>query len=419
MNITLLSYGSRGDVQPFLALAVGLQKAGHAVVLAAPQRFEGFITGFGVRFAPLAGDPAVLSQIFNDAGRNPCRMVRGMMRYLLAIAPEVVKGARQALQDADLVVHGFLFTTGAHSLAREMDIPDVSVQTFPMFAPTRAYPSVALSGAYPGWVNYFSHWFSTQIFWYGGNAGYRQLRRRSPADFPAKLYWPFRPSDARLPTPLLFAFSPTVVPVPEEWRKAHIHVTGSFFLDHPEYRPPEPLECFLAADEAPVCVTFGSMVNREVERVARAVMDALLQNGSRGIFLTGWGGWKPERPPTHTLFLESVPHDWLFARCKMIVHHGGAGTTAAGLRAGIPNVILPHAADQPFWGRRAAACGAGPQPLRLKTLTPDRLVKAFDQAASDEMRSRAAEVGHFIREEDGVGTAVRLIERHAAAYREM
>jgi sterol 3beta-glucosyltransferase len=416
VNITILTYGSRGDVQPFLALAVGLKKAGHHVTLAAPYRFVSFIEEYGIPCAPLAGDPDELSILFNDAGGNLYRMLRGMQKHLFSIAPEVVRGARKALAGADFLIHSFAFTTGAHSLAREMGIPDVSVQGFPMFVPTRAFPALGMPVRVPGWMNYASHWMSTQIFWHGGNLGYYQLRRNSPTDFPKKLYWPFRPAPDRAATPLIFAISPVVLSQPLEWNQPHIHVTGYFFLDHPEYQPPEELSRFLKQGDPPVCVTFGSMVNREAEHIGRAALEAVLKTNRRAIFLTGWGGWQPATPLEKTLFLDAAPHDWLFPRCHTIVHHGGAGTTAAALRAGVPSIIVPHAADQPFWGSRVAAIGAGPAPIQVKSVSTETMTQALIQADSDPIRRRAHEVGQLIQGENGVEQAVTLIEKHAESF---
>lgn len=245
MKITILTFGSRGDVQPFLALAVGLQKAGHAVTLAGPRRFLDLVTSHEVTFAPLAGDPEELSRLMNDAGENAFKVVKGMRDYIFSIAAEVVRDARTAMAGAEMLIHGFAFTTGAHSFAREMGIPDVSVQEFPMFAPTREFPNVALAKIPPGRLSYFSHWLATQIFWYGGNSGYAQLKRRFPEEFTMKLYWPFSPVDDRPLTPLLFAHSPVVLPRPADWTAANIHVTGYFFRICPmSFNPLKPWRIF-------------------------------------------------------------------------------------------------------------------------------------------------------------------------------
>ncbi len=411
MQITLLTYGSRGDVQPFLALALGLQRSGHTVCLAGPGRFAGMAEERGVPFFPLAGDPAEISRRLNDAGSNPFRMVSAMQGYIFAVAPEVVRGIRQVLSGADLVVHSFLFTTGGHAFARELGIPDVSVQTFPIFAPTRAFPNVAFPSVPRGLLSYLTHVLAIQIFWHGGNRGYFMLRRKHPEDFPKKVTWPFTPAKDRPLPPLLFAYSPTVLPRPADWRAGNIFLPGYFFLDEPDYRPPPELARFLEEEEPPVCISFGSMVHREAEKIGRMVKDALLKVHRRGIILTGWGGWKPADPPASLLYLDSVPHAWLFPRCTAVVHHGGAGTTAAGLRSGVPNLVIPFAADQPFWGKRVAALGAGPDPLSVPNLRLDTLADALGRVLGERgMRSRAKEIGAQIRSEDGVGEAVRIIE---------
>jgi sterol 3beta-glucosyltransferase len=409
MSITILTYGSRGDLQPFLALAVGLQKAGHQVTLTGPQRFSDFVAAFGVDYVPLPGDPAELSLAFNQAGANPFRMVTAMRRHVYGIAPGVVRQIMQASQNADLLIHSFAFTTGAHSLARHLGIPDVSIQTFPVFTPTGDYPLAAFPNL--GRLgNRFTHWLGTQIFWYGGNLGFRQIQHLLPDSFPRTLSWPFAHPDERLRTPLLLAVSPSVLPIPADL-PANVSVCGYLFLDEAHYQPPEALSRFLAAGPPPVCVSFGSMVSERAEQTGKLLLEVFASRKQRAVILTGWGGWKAHPAPENILYLDSAPHSWLLPHCKVFIHHGGAGTTAAGLRAGIPNIVVPHAADQPFWGRRVQALGAGPAPIAVKKLTAMRLFAALAQAETDAVISAAQALGRQIRAEDGVQTAVRLIEQ--------
>jgi sterol 3beta-glucosyltransferase len=410
LNITILTYGSRGDVQPFLALALGLKKKNHLVKLAAPHRFAEFVTRHDIAFVPLAGDPEVISERFNTAGENPLRTMIAIGGYVSQIAPQVSRAAFTACEDADLIIHSFLFTVGAHSWAYERGVPDISVQTFPVFAPTRDFPNVAAMQIRPGWLSYFSHWLASRLFWYGGYLGYPRARRANPDVFhPSRLYWPFEEKAGRFRTPLLFAFSPLVVPRPSEWG-AHVYVPGYFFLDEPDYRPPAILADFLASGIPPVCISFGSMVRRDAERVGMTVLDALAMSGERGVFLTGWNGWKALNSPPNVLFLESVPHDWLLPRCKAVIHHGGAGVTGAGLRAGIPNIVVPHAGDQFFWGRQVKRLGAGPAPIPVRRLTAERLAAALAEAARLPVIAESRRIGEMIRREDGIGNALHLIE---------
>jgi len=411
LKITLLTYGSRGDVQPFLALAIGLRKAGHEVVLAAPSRFSSLITPYHIQFVPLAGDPAEISKGFTDAGTNVYRMVKSMRDYVLGIAPQVVDQIIEASSGADLLVHSFLFTTGAHSLARGMGIPDVSVQLFPMFAPTGDYPNVAFPPL--GRLgNYCSHWFSTQVFWFGGNASFKEIQHLLPGSFPRTLHWPF--SGAH-PSPLLIACSPSVIPESRDW-PAFVHTSGYLFMDTEAYQPPDALMQFLENGQAPICVDFGSTVNREANRIQELVIETLSRRHERVILLAGWSGNAAQAFSENTLYLQSAPHDWLFPRCKAVIHHGGAGTTAAGLRAGIASIILPHSADQPFWGRRVRDLGVGAAPISIRQLSGERLTAALDEIENPDLISRARNLGRKIALEDGVGTAIRWIEQAKSSF---
>jgi len=419
MKIGILTYGSRGDVQPFLALAVGLQKAGHTVKLVAPHRFAGFVGAYEIPFVPLAGDPEIISQRLNDASGNPIRMVRAMSDYVFSIADQVARQAFAACEDVDLIIHSFLFTTGGHSLARKLGIPDVSVQTFPIFAPTRAFPPVSMPALPSGLISYFFHWLTTQVFWHGGNLGFKRLQKTDPGTFELTLHWPFKVGDNRFTTPLIFAYSPTVIPRPADWSSPHIYISGCFFLDAPaSYQPPAELRDFLASGGPPVCVTFGSMIHRDADRIYQTVLDAIKRTKNRAIILSGWSDFQDLPLPENVLVMDAIPHDWLLPQCKIIIHHGGAGTTAAGLRSGIPNLVISFAADQPFWGARIHAIGAGPRSIPVRKLTVENLVAAMIEADGETIWNVAQATGRTIRAEDGVGQAIKSIEEYTAKWRE-
>jgi sterol 3beta-glucosyltransferase len=411
MKIAIFSYGSRGDFEPFLALAVGLQKAGHTVILAAPTRFADFAAQHQVPFAALAGDPEEVSKMINDAGGNVFGVVKSIRDFVFSVSAEVSRASFVAAEGADLLVHSFLFTTGMHSWAREHGLPDVSIQTFPVFASTRAFPNAAFAQVPPGPLSALTHWLTEQIMWFGGNSGYKPAQAAHPEiSYPSRLYWPFRETRERRRTPLLFAYSPSVLPRPVEWG-ADVHVPGYFFLDDDSYQPPEALTRFLQTGPPPICVTFGSMINRDAKKNHQIVTESMRSSHNRAIFMTGWGEWKTDQAPENILYLESVPFSWLLPRCKAVIHHGGAGTTAAGLRAGIPNIVIPHTADQPFWGKRVHALGAGPVPISIKKLSRSRLGQALNEIENPGLIKAAQSVGQLIRAERGLETAIGLIEQ--------
>jgi sterol 3beta-glucosyltransferase len=208
------------------------------------------------------------------------------------------------------------------------------------------------------------------------------------------------------------------VPRPADW-PATVAVTGYWFLDEgADWQPPRALVDFLEAGPPPVFVGFGSMAGRDPDRLGRAVLAALARAGQRGVVVTGWGGLRVDDPPPGVFVAEAVPYDWLLPRVAAVVHHGGAGTIAAGLRAGKPTVVCPFVADQPFWGARVHALGAGPAPIPQRRLSAEALAGAIRVAVGDDgMRERAAALGAAIRGEDGVAAAVALLGAPATTGR--
>ncbi len=189
---------------------------------------------------------------------------------------------------------------------------------------------------------------------------------------------------------MLSAYSPSIIPHPADWPDS-VHITGYFFADtQADWQPSPELEAFLEAGDPPVYIGFGSMAGRDPEQFARLILEALAKSGQRGLLLTGWGGLHPESVPDNVFVVDSAPHSWLFPRMAAVVHHGGAGTTAEGLRAGVPSVIVPFILDQPFWGARIKALGLGPDPIPQKNLTADRLANAIKLAVTNsDMKTRS------------------------------
>jgi UDP:flavonoid glycosyltransferase YjiC (YdhE family) len=341
----------------------------------------------------------------------------------LAITARTARAAKEAMRHwsedglaacrgMELLIAGIGGLFIGLALAEKLNVPLIQAYLVP-FTPTGEFPGVLLPVALPRLgtsFNRLSHHMVRQVMWQSSRAA-DNLARREVLHLPAApLSGPFKSAQGR-GWPVLYGFSPTVVPRPADW-DSHTHVTGYWFLDSPDdWTPPPSLLAFLQEGPPPVYVGFGSMSSRQPEETADLVLCALAETGQRAIMLTGWAGMRKEKVPNSIYMLDTIPHDWLFPRVAAVVHHGGVGTTAAGLRAGVPSLLVPFFGDQPFWGERVRALGVGPAAIPRRDLTAERLARAIQEAVGDEaLRRRAAEIGALIRAENGVGRAVAIIE---------
>ena len=419
MRITIFAAGSQGDIQPCLVLGRGLQQAGFDVLLAAPQNFADFVQGHGLRFHPLRGDVQQIMagetgrKFMEKGGANPIQSVLAMRKMLGPIAIQMMEDALEACRDADMFITLAVFAPLGKTIAEIRGIPLMLVEPTPVL-PTRNFPA-------PGWLvqkdlggalNRFSGFAMLEVIWQWYRPFVNEFRERfglrklNSSDFHHIL----------VTTPLLSAYSPTVIPHPGDWSN-NVHITGYWFLDAcSDWQPSVELKSFLDEGEPPVYVGFESMSGSNPEHFARVVLEALVKSGHRGVIATGWGGMSVMNVSKDVFVLDSAPHAWLFPRMSAVVHHGGAGTTAEGLRAGVPAVIVPFTVDQPFWGNRVEALGAGTEPIPVKGLTTDKLAEAIERVTSDPMmRWKAESIGMLIRSEDGVGNAVEIVKKYLRA----
>ncbi|SCZ30002.1 sterol 3beta-glucosyltransferase [Afifella marina DSM 2698] len=415
----ILTYGSRGDVEPYVALGLGLKAHGHDVMLATSRRFQGFVEAHGLAFGPLSD--ALLSILDTDQGKallekggSLLQVIKSSLAMWRQLKPMQQALMRECWEVAstfrpDIIVYHSK-AAAAPSIADRLGSACVLATPVPMHVPTRAFrfailPRLPLGG----WVNKASYGLTNGVVKRVFGPLIQDFRRS--LDLPAvKNYDPLTRSDGS-DIPVLHGFSQVVLPRPEDW-PASAHVTGYWFLpDAADWTPPDALAAFLAAGPPPVYVGFGSMSVRQPETLARLSAEALAAAGVRGILASGWGALTAADLPENVLLIQEAPHHWLFPKMAAIVHHGGAGTTAAALQAGKPSLVVPFFGDQPFWGARVHAIGAGPKPIPRAKLTAARLAAAIrEMTRSQGMQARAAEIGALISREDGVAVARGLIE---------
>ncbi|MGI8334921.1 glycosyltransferase [Actinomadura scrupuli] len=409
--IVIIAAGSRGDIQPCVALGQGLTARGDKVRLVASARYEPMVTAAGMEFAALTADPTeILSsaegQEWLAGGRDPVRFIRNFKRVIGPMAHRLLAEALAASQDADLLLAPTIGFFGEH-VGEHLDIPRALIHFQPS-QPTGAFPHPLLpQGRLLGQAgNRLSFQAVDQVAWQLLRPFINPWRQRSLGLAKLPLRGPMH-RVRRDRRPVLCCFSDAVVPRPADW-PSYVHTTGYWFVDAaPDWSPPRDLADFLAAGPPPVYVGFGSMVPADPARTDAVVRAALRRAGLRGV-LAGDPAHAPQ--DDDVLVVNDVPHAWLFPRMAAVVHHGGAGTTAAGLRAGVPTIVCPFFGDQPYWGERVAALGAGPGPLPVKGLTAGRLSAALERTTgSERMRAAATRLGERLSAEDGVGAACDIL----------
>ena len=417
MRIVLFTIGGRGDTQPFLALAVRLIQAGHRVTLAVRPDFADLAADYGVDFAPL-GHPY---QPFITGAARASALGAGhllnQVRYGLSrrqyVSDQLNQDAWHAAQGAEAIIYKYSWITG-YSIAQKLGVPCAAAMLFPL-TPTRAFPSFLIgSGIDRGpLLNRLTWSLSEQVVWQLLRPDDTKLRRELGLH-PLPFFGPYA-RQQREDMPVFYAYSPAVLPRPADWSE-RIQVTGYWSLDPPPgWQPPADLLHFLQAGPPPISIGFGSMASRDAEATLDLILKALELSGQRGVLLSGWAGLgKTHALPESVFSAESLPHSWLFPQMAAVVHHGGAGTTGAGLRSGVPSILIPVAADQPSWARQVYALGAAPAPLPFQTLTAERLAEAIHEAVTNPaMRLRATELSKQIQAEDGVGQTIESFVRYA------
>jgi UDP:flavonoid glycosyltransferase YjiC (YdhE family) len=397
MKIIIPTIGTRGDVQPYIALALGLQNAGHSVTLATHPCMRGLVESYQVEFAPIGPDIDIAYETAVIRGKSPNWMVGFMrvMKFSFSMLEKSHADLLKLCQGVDLVI---VSHTAAGSMeADQLGLPTISVTLTPEAIPAKN-PNASLiskgvmkvAGAGMGLV------MSRPL---------NQIRKRIGLP-------PMGPTGITSPTLNLIPISAHVTPPNPLWEPRH-QMTGYWFAPSPEtWSPPSDLEKFLQGGEPPAVISLGAMAlsGEDALEAAQITLSAVEKAGVRAV-IQGWDEpMKTLTLPDSVFHAGSVPHEWLLPRASALVHHGGFGTTSAGFRAGIPSLVIPHIIDQFLWGKKVADLGVGPQPIARTKLTVEAMTDALLQMKTTEMKSRAADLGNQIRQEDGVARAVELIE---------
>ncbi|MDO5145362.1 MAG: glycosyltransferase [bacterium] len=407
MRITMICIGSTGDVRPYLVLGRELKARGHDIAICAFSDFEQAALDEGFRFKPISGDVrAFMNNLMG--GANGVAFLKQVRDTLVDILEPFLRDLEAACDDAEAIIATY-FGQVFQSLAEVRRIPYIQTHYYPMDKnPQTPISSAPCRNAGKAWnlasyplghllVSTLEKLYLTE---------WRQSRGMSPRRLETEPNYELNGHTI----PVLYAISPLVLPRPSTWGE-NIHMTG-FWLDnrHADYTPDPALQAFLSEGEPPVYIGFGSMVSGDMGETLRIVLDAVRESGVRAVLARGWGGAEIPKQ-SNVCMADFVPHDWLFPRVSAVVHHGGAGTTAAGLLAQRPTLVIPFGGDQPFWASRVRALGLGPKPIPRDKLSVSKLADALAElTATGSYRVAAQELGARLRLENGAQTAADIVE---------
>ncbi|KAF8201061.1 sterol glucosyltransferase [Mycena galopus ATCC 62051] len=417
LNVVIQVVGSRGDVQPFIALGNELQKHGHRVRLATHDVFKDFVRTSGLEFYPIGGDPAeLMAYMVKNPGLIPSmKSLRGGdIQQKRKMVMEMLEGCWRSCVEPDIVSKDPFVAEAiianppsfAHiHCAQVLGIPVHLMFTMP-WSSTRAFSHPLANLKYtstdPGLANYMSYGIVEFLTWQGLGDVINKWRHSLDLEPVPLTEGPALAETLKIP--FTYCWSPALVPKPVDW-PPHVDVCGFFFREAPNYTPPPELDAFLRAGPPPVYIGFGSIVIDDPARMSNVVVGAVRVAGVRAIVSRGWS--KLDGPPLlDVLYLGDCPHEWLFQHVAAVVHHGGAGTTACGLLNGKPTLIVPFFGDQPFWGNMVAAAGAGPRPIPHKKLNVKALATAIAFCLTPEAAAAARSIAEKMKAESGVKTAV-------------
>lgn len=413
MNISIVTIGSRGDVQPYIALALGLNKNGHKVKIITNENFKEFIESYNVDFYPVEGD---IREILNsEIGKKTLESGYSFnfLKHFFSILSEyfetLLDAVIQATNDTELIIFSPLAFI-SHSVAEYRNIKSISACLQPMNK-TKDFPSFIFSeklGFIPGY-NEISHTILDLASWSLVQKSVNKIlfkKFKQTIKFSDKKRFLEKTNFN-----YLYGFSKYIIPKPIDWSENH-HITGYWFLESQEnWSPSKELLDFLNTDKKIIYAGFGSMVNRNPEESSIIILDAIKGSDIKLIVTTGWGGLKIDNITENIYVTDQIPHDWLFPKINAAIHHCGAGTTSAVLKAGIPSISVPFFSDQPFWANRIYNLGLSTKPINRKDLNSSNLRSAIKESLDNSnMINRCKIMGDKVSSENGVMNAVRIIE---------
>src|SRR5579863_4179074 len=403
MKITILTYGSAGDVVPYISLALGLMERNHEVILAAPQNFETQVKSMGIHYEPLPGDTQATLESKEGMQWMATGNTKLFFKELSAIAAKnqyaMQRDSVAACRDAQLVIAGTLMLFYATTISEMFKIPlFISQKSLPFRFLNKLTHKLVFNEFQKSRIVAINEWREKL----GLGPEKRSIYKRID----------------QLKVPVIHGYSANLLPKPADWGP-HVSVTGMWKADRkyfPASSQQEDLTEWLRAGSAPIYFGFGSMPVLNPKEIQNMVYEICRETGVRAIINAGWSNFegKANHPDNPVYFIKYTDLEWLFPQCSLIVHHGGVGTTHLSLESGIPTIICSIFWDNLLWGERLKVLDVGAH-IRFKDLDKEKLIRAIRQLRVEDKKKKAVEIGRRVREENGLKSAVDQIEKYLSS----
>ncbi|MFG6497597.1 glycosyltransferase [Fictibacillus sp. UD] len=411
MNITILTTGTRGDTQPYIALGKELKKLGHEIKLAAFENYRDLVEHHGLNFHPIKGDIAkIISEMSKSSieSDNPLKFFtsfRKMKPYIKDKQISMQRDLFEACEGAEAIIYHPGAAIGQFA-GEYFKVPTILATPFPM-APTKDYPALIFYQMKWGkTANLLTHKLFERGFWLTVKSPIGEFWEERFGKKPVRFKNPYLKEATNLHTSVM-SMSHNVFPQSNEKTKC----LGYWLLeeDLTDWEPPQDLSRFIEDGKPPIYVGFGSIYDDHANETIQLVVEALRNNGQRGIIGMGWNRVHGMEDYEDMYFIDNIPHTWLFPKTAGVVHHGGAGTTAAAFQSGVPSVVIPHGNDQFAWGKRTEELGVGSSPIPRKKLTVERLTEGIHQMLQKPIVENAHKLGRKLQKENGAQETARYI----------
>lgn len=417
MNYSIISYGSRGDVQPYIALSLELKKRGHVVTLLAPENFKEFVEGYGITFYPLRGN--VQEILYSEEALHVLKTGNNfsLFRYLkkkgASLQKQVNEDILSGCKDANVLVTSFLQFMWVHSIAEKLGKKWALLQLSLPTVPTREYPFAGFSLLNFPIYNIITHKFIQHVHWLFFKKDINRFRLSIGLPALKKSIFTIM-NDQRIPN--LFAFSQCILTRPKDWPE-HTDITGFLSvpfdekISHPMDEIPAGLKDWLLAGEKPIYIGFGSMPVPNPSLFSTILNDLVVTQKKRVVFCTGWSVI-PNLPASGNLFVvKTINHEWLFQRCAAAVVHGGIGTLAACLKSGTPLIVASIFGDQPWLGDIIQSKKMGTH-IAFKKLTSKKILQAIADSSAPGRKKNLMDISAEMKKDEGTEKAAAILEKY-------